>query len=329
MLFDVNRKKGSYARLVTIHFPRKAVRTPLYFPSVSSWGTDFTEKLVKFLITTAPHMLISAYDYYHLFERNTTLTQSINSYSDKGNFLFVDSGGYEQKWNDDDKWDFNIYKKTVTKINTDFYTSLDFSSTKVNIEQSFKNIFAAYSILPKAQFLPIFDGNNPAQLVQAVSKFLSKNSSYNLKFIAVREKDCGFTLTERANTILKIRKLIDKLNSDQIIHVLGCGHPLSIAVYSNFGADSFDSRDWYLKTIDTDNLILRDLSHLEIINCTCDSCKLADAKKYPPLVKTLYHNVTNYFNFMNSIQEMIKHDELEKFILDSGITSTMLKHIQS
>jgi queuine/archaeosine tRNA-ribosyltransferase len=324
--FEIFRKRGN-ARSVTIHSSDKGTTTPIYFPSVSTSGNQWAMKLVKFLLKNPfPCMLISAYDFYHLYESDTRLVQSINNYSINGKFLLVDSGGYERRWNDDQKWDFNLYKVTMQKIKTDFYTSLDVDPSAILDRKTvFKNILDSYAVLKDSQFLPIFDGTVPKQLITNIEKFLDAHPNF-IQFIAVRERDLGVTLSEKARTIYKIRKIIDDHGNDQILHVLGCGHPLSLAVYSYFGADSFDSRDWYLKTLDTKCLLLRDLSHLELMHCNCDACKTTEKNLY---AKTLIHNITCYLKFINDIQRYIKDEKLREYLLKNGLNTSMLKQIES
>jgi len=325
MRFETFRKKDTHARSVTLRSSNKAMITPTYFPAVSTLGTDISIKLVKYLIQTEfPCMLISAYDYYHLYETDSSLTRKINNYSTNGKFLLVDSGGYEQKWNDDKEWNFKIYQSTLNKINTDFYTSLDIEVLGQKKSYIFKSIIDSYGVLSgDVQFLPIFDGNTPKDLVKNIETFLDEHPDF-IQFITIREKNCGVTLSERANTVYKIRQLIDDNGEEQVIHILGCGNPLSISLYAFCGADSFDSRDWYLKTLDTELMLLRDFSHLELMNCKCKTCKIERENLY---TKTILHNITGYLELMKTLQKCIKNNTLNDFLL-KYVTKDLLTKIQ-
>lgn len=328
MSLEIFRQTGCFARNVKFRLPHKSFETPIYFPSVSSFGTDNVIQYVKFLIGVKhPYMLISAYDFFHYFEP-TPIINKINNFSTNENFLFVDSGGYEQKWNEDKKWNFDAYKDTIVKINSDIYSSLDILESKVDKNISFDRIKKSYPLVPNSQFMPIFDGTTPKALLNNIGVFMKKFPEYSLNFLSVRERDCGTTITEKASTIFNIRKLLDSLKQNCILHVLGCGNPLNIALYSYFGADSFDSRDWFLKTIDINNLLLRDFSHLELLNCKCKTCiksEKINMKSYP---KTLAHNIGIYLDFMKKLQKLIKENKLENFLKSSGITNKFLQKIQ-
>jgi len=314
---------------VTIRFPTKRLTTPVFFPSVSSFGTDKAINYVKFLIKLDhPYLLISAYDYFHHFEPNPELVKKINHHSAAGKFLFVDSGGYEQRWNDDQDWNFDLYKKTISKINADFYCSLD-NVDIITTKNQFKSVIDSYSILQDSQYVPIFDGNSTKNLIQNVKDFLIKNKQYALRFIAVRERDLGVTLSEKASTICEIRKTVDEYGNDQLLHILGCGNPLSIAVYCYCGADIFDSRDWYLKTIDVDSLQSRDFSHLEILNCKCKACIASKKYKLNPYVATAYHNINAYIRLINLLQKYIKNNKLHQFLLKNGVSREFISKIST
>ncbi len=330
MSLEIFRQNGFFQRLVKFKLPNKELITPVYFPSISSSGTEKVMNYVKFLIQIDhPCMLISAYDFFHIFDSNPSLKKKINNYPNNGHFLFVDSGGYELKWNNDQDWNFDTYKKTISKINSDFYTSLDLMEVKVERKVSFERIKNSYTLMPNSQYVPIFDGTTPKALIENVKTFLTKQSDFSLKFLAIRERDCGITISEKATTILCIRKIIDSIKGEHILHVLGCGHPLNIALYSYYGADIFDSRDWYLKTLDTKNLLLRDLAHLELLNCECDACKTSEKKKLNPYIKTLTHNISGYLEFMKNIQDLINKNQLEKFLLENSVSKEIMNKIQS
>lgn len=330
MSFRITRNENNYARFATIRFPAKTLTTPAFFPSVSSFATDKAVNYVKFLVKLGHrYMLISAYDYFHHFEPDPELVKNINHHSATGKFLFVDSGGYEQRWNDDQGWNFNLYKKTISNVNADFYCSLDNADTVSASKNKFKNIIDSYAILRDSQFVPIFDGNSTENLVKNIKDFLTNNKQYGLRFIAVRERDLGTTLTEKAIAIFNIRQTIDEYGNDQMLHILGCGHPLSIAVFCYCGADIFDSRDWYLKTIDIANLLQHDFSHLELLNCKCKACQSSKKNKLNSYVATVYHNINAYIQLINLLQRNIKRNKLQQLLLKRGIPRELLSKVST
>lgn len=328
MSFREFRNDGYFARTVTWAFPNKTLETPVYFPSISSSGTDKVLNHVKFLMkANYPCMLISAYDFFHSFESQDNIVKKINRYPTTGKFLLVDSGGYEIKWNDDYDWDFDMYCKTMHNINADFYTSLDLMEPMIK-QKKFDRIIKSYTIRGgESQFLPIFDGDSQ-QLVTNIKEFLTKHQQYSLKFLSVRERDLGVSIIQKASTIYKIRQLIDQYGNKQLLHILGCGDPLSMALYTYYGADSFDSRDWHRKTIDVPNLTLCDFSHLDLLKCKCEACT-SEVLKTKDISKTLAHNLIQYSSFIKKLQNLIRENKLKEFLISKKITTSVMKSIQS
>lgn len=317
------RKKKRNNRILQLKFSNKLLTTPTYFPAISSVGKVHNiQTLANLLIKTSyPQMLISAYD-YEKFGKSVSL--SIKKYS-KNHFLFVDSGGYEKYWHGDKKWDFSSYEKANCKINSDFYTSFDgvFKKVKKNYTKNqFNDIIKSGSILPKSQFIPIFHSSNITKLINSIKEFLKKYPN-SISFLAVREKECGVTITERAKTISMIRKFIDKEGNDQILHILGVGHPLSLALYSYAGADIFDSTDWYTSTLDIATNSLRDFSHLDLVDSPSPACQ----RIKDPITKTFIHNLDSYNVLMKKIQAHIKNNKLHQYLLKNKVNKKLLDKI--
>lgn len=327
MGIEIVHQADLYARVMRVKFQNKQLSTPIFFPAISSIETKFKVNDLAYLIANSayPQMLISAYDYNYHLNKNKKLRNIINEYSRKGNFLLVDSGGYESFWEKKRKWNFSVYKKTISKINSDFYTSLDGikeSSHIAEFEKFFRKIISSGSILSTSQYIPIFHADSNVKLINLIKKFLEAYPAA-LRYIAVRERECGITISDRAKTIFKIRTLLTKKGNSQLLHILGAGNPLSIALYSYCGADSFDSTDWIRFTLDPERLILRDLVHLEITECKCKAC----AKISDPLFRTLLHNLNIYSIIMTRIQKRIQNNSLREFLNQNDINNSFLNKI--
>ncbi len=324
MKVSISRKKGKNCRVIKLDFSNKVLSTPTYFPAISSVEKNKKiENLIELIIKSSfPQMLISAFDYHYFFKKNKKLVSSLNKYSKK-NFLFVDSGGYESYWNQEKNWKEILYKKTIPKIKSDFHTSYDEeNNSKEKLEKFFDRIIDGGSLFPSSQYIPIFHAENSQTLLETLKTFLSEYP-FAINFIAVREKELGFTISERAKTVFQIRKIIDKAGGDQILHVLGAGHPLSIALYSYCGADSFDSTDWFNHTMDMKAGILRDISQLELVSGVSPSVE----KIKNPYVRMVVHNLDSYYAYMKKIQAMIKNNTLKQFLNSHKISNQVIKEI--
>ena len=162
-----------------------------------------------------------------------------------------------------------------------------------------------------SEFIPIVHGLTPDHLVSVVRQLL-KGEQYVDRTIAVAERDCGQSVIERARTILRIRQLLNDKDETTLLHVLGCGNPISLALFAYCGADTFDSLDWLKLTIDRNELKLADFSHLELLNCTCKVCTKSERDS---ITKTLLHNLLFYQDFVLRLQSMIARETLWDFLV--------------
>ena len=299
---------------------RKTLLTPAYFPAVSSYGVKYSfQTLVRLLIAYSyPRILISAYD-FHLADNmvKKALSEEIRSYFEKGCFVFADSGIYESYWKANASWSFELYKTAVREMDFDFYSSFDVLPTTKDVggfaKETADRILASRRLSDKPGFMPILHGIRPDLLVSLTSSFVREHPSLST-FIAIPERDCGDSLVEKAQTIIKIRKILDgddDSNHHRILHILGCGNPISLLLYSYCGASTFDSLDWVKQAIDPQRLTINDFSHLELTGCQCPVCA---STKRDYTEKVLLHNLLFYQNHMLQIQTLIRNNEIRQFL---------------
>lgn len=307
------------SRVTEVSLNQKTLITPTYFPAVSSYGTKYLfHSLVRLLIVYSyPRVLVSAYDLHFLPEKEKKLLlQEISEYSKKGSFVFLDSGVYESSWRNDLEWTYDLYKALISQVGFDFYSSFDVllsgkNKTEEFEEETFKTILASYSLSSGWGFVPILHGSNPDQLISLVAKFV-KTYPDLCDIIAVAERDCGKDIVEKARTIKKIRRILNENNRRRILHILGCGNPISLILFSYYGADMFDSLDWIKYVIDRRRLTINDFSHLKLIDCNCSICS-GVKRDYTETV--LLHNLLFYQDYMSRIRSLIRKDEIFEFII--------------
>jgi len=316
-LSEIVYESKEFSRTAEISIKQKKLMTPAYFPAISSYGTKYSFQALSHLLTvySYPRLLISAYD-IQFFEEKEQLLREISEYS-KRCFVFLDSGVYESSWTADSKWTYDLYRKIASHVDFDFYTSFDIlpcakDTTEEFTKRTFEMILASYRLSNKVGFIPVLHGLEPDQLLSLVKKFVKKYPNL-CGIIAVPERDCGQDIVEKARTIIKIRKLLDKSNSRTILHILGCGNPISLVIFSYCGADLFDSLDWTKCIIDPHSLITNDFSHLELINCDCSICSGVE-RNYAE--KVLLHNLLFYQDYMLQIQSLIRKNQIFDFICE-------------
>jgi len=316
---DVTYESGQFSRVIEVVINGKSLLTPTYFPAVSSYGVRFPIHSLIYLLTaySYPRLLISAYDFYYLDDyEKEKLSGHVQEYSKKGSFVFFDSGIYESFWKADPEWTYDLYKATVSQIESDFYCSFDVlpspnRKTAHFRKKAFKKILESSKLSDISAFVPIMHGLTPDELISAVKSFARKYPDL-CSFVAIPERDCGNSIVARANTITKIRKVLDQNSShNRILHLLGCGNPLSLALYSYCGANTFDSLEWTQHVIDQSNLTIHDFSHLELIDCKCAVCGKSKADY---IERALLHNLLFYQNYVSEIQSLIRRNEIFEFL---------------
>ncbi len=307
------------SRVLEIHFEDKKVATPTYFPSISSAATRIQmSSLIQFCTSKDyPRLLVSAYDLYNIQNEKKSMIKILKEYT-KNNILFVDSGTFESYWLNDKKWTFDKYKKIIKELSGDIYTSFDEipkpDDSLTKISSQVKKFVKISSIISKhSHCAAVVHGNTPSQLIKVVEDNAKKEEEPSM--YAIPERDCGKTIKDKITTIKKIRNILSEKNPANILHILGCGNPLSIGMFAFAGADSFDSIDWSRWTIDPKTLQFMDLNHIELINCTCEICK---RKEIDSTNKALLHNLLFYQKFTQELQTAILKDNdlkiLEQYV---------------
>lgn len=317
-------ESAKFSRIVEILENKREFTTPTYFPSISSYGVKFSMRDSLYLLNfhKYPRLLLSAYDLYNSEPiEKKSLMRIIKEYQGRG-FLFVDSGIYESFWKKDSRWDINCYKNLMEQIRPDIYTSLDVlpGAKKGETEEdfrdaTFKNALESSVFQNDNLFIVILHGSSPEALTSIVREFVTKHSNL-CSAIAIAERDCGHSILERISTISEIRRTLNEKNRESILHILGCGNPLSMLLFSYCGADSFDSLDWLKSVVNPDpkSLLMHDFSHLKLLGCKCRICNGPEHKDAAYLEKVLLHNLLFYQNFVVQIQSLIRHDNIETYL---------------
>jgi len=307
------------AKVVELVRNGKKLVTPTYFPAVSGAKLSLpVRQLVEFLVERSyPRILVSSYDLFKMNARDREeLGRELADYSRSGLLVFLDSGIFESFWRGDSTWDFEGYKTIVTRVASDFYTSFDVLPEPSQSESQFvasteQRILLSESVSRSSEYIPIVHGTKPYQMISTVKAILNSHPSIS-RMIAVSERDCGVSLSERARTVLELRKILDESCETVILHVLGCGNPLSVALYAYCGADTFDSLDWAQVAIDRDELRTYDYAYHELSTCQCVACS---RPSQDPIKSILLHNLLFYQDFMLKIQSMIRRNTLKDFLL--------------
>lgn len=310
------------SRVLSIRLNGKRLLTPTYFPAISSFGIKFPFKDLLNLINRYeyPRVLVSAYDLYFMKPKQKQKALSILKNYKKNGFLFLDSGLFESSGAKFPKWDFSSYKSILSEASFDIYSSFDVykkrsKSYKEFSKSTYVNILESSLFQNGVAFFAVLHASSPAELVGLVREFVVEYPNFCAR-LAIAERDTGKSLQERARTIAKIRNELNKNDHRNLLHLFGCGNPLSMLLYSYCGVDSFDSLDWLKFGINPNNYSINDFSHLNLVDCKCRVCtKFYDrTEKKGYLEKVMLHNLLFYDDFVKHIQSLIRNDNLEEYV---------------
>lgn len=325
-----NQQNGkNNSRVCTIQVNSKKFLTPFYFPSITSAETrsDITD-LIRFIVDVGyPSILVSCFDVQQLMKSNVLEVMKINEFYKNGGIVLLDSGEFEN-FHFDGNWSFEQYELIVKKMESDFFTSFDKST--IGMEQPEINNFSE-EYIPKSQkisttksCIAICHGEDSSKINDSVKNILGKIK--NLQIIAITERGCGDTLIEQCETIKKIRQTIDSHNKEIILHVLGCGNPISISALSYAGADTFDAVDWCRWSINPKTFEYDNITVVKLFDCTCLACGQDSVKN--ERFRARRHNLEFYIFFLNRLRTAILQGKsLREFLENENIDQSVILNL--
>lgn len=197
-------KSGESSRSLEIIINDKKIRTPCYFPSVSSYGARFSvDSYVDLIVDHEfPRLLISCYD-LNRKPMKKDLVKSLNKYSKGGNLLFLDSGIYESSWKRDRTWSFDSYRKAVSLVKCDLFSSFDIipepnGNYTSFVDRTIKMMRRSQALESSGELVPIVHGKNPKSLFSTIKKIL-RAFDFELRILSIPERETGSHISERAN----------------------------------------------------------------------------------------------------------------------------------
>jgi len=299
------------SRLCQANVRGKKFLTPVYFASITTASIRGSLGALIDAIYELPYpnLLVSTYDIYHSYDEvnRKKITDLLKQYSLTGNFVFADSGIFELNTLKRNDWSYDLYEKIITSMEYDFFASYDVespSSKEYSELLSLTNQRLVKSLSLSnggGQFMTLFRTFNIAETSKLIEDVISSNNEYS-SYVAVTERDIGKNLLDNYRSIKKIRETVNKYNSNGLIHVLGCGDPISMAVMSYAGADSFDSVDWNRWVINPNTMESENITHINIIDCDCEACteKIMDDRD-----RAYKHNLLLYRRYIEDLRYAI------------------------
>lgn len=298
------------------------VALPTFFFSVSSHETRLAPAAALRTLDMfgAKTILVSAYDTGP--EVPKSLIRTLERRRRRGATILLDSGNYEKARRADEGWTFELFKLALERTPHDLAFAFDRLDPRGNVERVARAAIAAArrtAKLTTAPIIPIvhlpqlpnddFKTNMAGPVVRLVAQTLEP------VMIAVPERELGSGVFERARTMVSIRKALKGLGRYQPVHVLGAGNPISLALLSAAGADSFDGLEWCRYAFDAEHSQLHHFQLFELFKYQAEvaNSSVAASAALDPAVsyttKAVMHNLDFYQTWLEKLRTALQDDK--------------------
>jgi hypothetical protein len=283
----------------------------VFFPSVSSLKTALppsdSVRLLKAL--KYPRFLVSAHD-IALDRDPQAFTELLYECRGAGAHVLLDSGNYEAFWTRDATWTQDRFHEVLRSGAFDAAFSFDRQSVPPDITAAAAAVTANANrdaLVSPAPIVPIIHG--PRELLPGIA--LQVASDLHALAIAVPERELGFDLAQRFQTLLAIRAALGPGELTRV-HLLGTGNPISLLAYAIAGADSFDGLEWCQTVVDHRSGSLHHLSHYPFFQNQTDWGDAAAS----PMARALAHNLEFFRYWEQQIAERRQQRSLKAFAVE-------------
>lgn len=304
---------------MTILRPKKialgntSLETPVFFPSISTVKTALQP--IKYLSTLHSlqslnqNLLISAFDLSRS-SNGDELAEKLRAAAQAGAVILMDSGNYESFWKEEQAtWQQHDFHNVLSQYPCTIAFGFDEQNPPSDVNAHIALVVERWkkdqAVGGDRVIIPIVHGdtiNMPDACAQVAQKT-------NVPMIAVAERRLGEGIFERTKTIMALRKALDLTGRYVGLHLLGTGNPISIALYSWAGADSFDGLEWCQTVVDHDTGLLFHLSQSDFFQHQT----VWGEGDLSFQARTLAHNLTFYADWMHRLRMALHEGDMQNF----------------
>jgi hypothetical protein len=275
-------------------------RLPGFFASISSVKTGLLplEYLRIVRASNYPALLLSAYDLASLGGEIKEMRTAIEDALDSGKVILFDSGNYESYWKDDLTWTQAQFHDVVRKFPCSCAFSFDVKNQTEDLGKYSDEVAASLARDREAAGVPVFPivHGQPGSLPSICEAVCRKTLC---AMIAVPERELGAGITQRAQTVIEIRKTLDAAGMhDMPLHLLGTGNPLALAIYVAVGANSFDGLEWCQTAVNPGNGLLH---HFALGELFIESTTEASTQALGVVPRILLQNLSFFEEWMGRL----------------------------
>ncbi len=279
--------------------------TPIFFPSISTVKTALAPadylSMLHSLRDMNRQFLISAFDLGRA-NNGDQLAQALFTAQEAGMTILMDSGNYESYWKDEQAtWRQADFHQALQDFSCSFAFGFDEQNPPTNADAHFQLVVERWQKDQAAAgdhvIVPIVHGT--AETLPGLCASISQETQ--VPMIAVAERRLGDGILERTRSVAALRASLDDTGRYVGLHLLGTGNPISIALYSWAGADSFDGLEWCQTVVDHETGLLFHLSQADFFRQQTPWGE--DDIAFQP--RTLAHNLTFYTDWMRRLREAL------------------------
>ena len=292
----------------------RSLPLPVYFPSISSVKTAmYPQEYLQLLSSLGglnSQFLVSAFDLAHV-DQPQLAQQALASARQAGIVTLMDSGNYESFWKDAQAdWKQAEFHKMLADFPCDLAFGFDEQQPPANADDHVTLIAerwqADQAAAGSCQIIPIVH----ASACELPSLCAAVAAKTDVTILAVPERRLGDGVLERACAVKSIRAALNELGRYVVLHLLGTGNPISIALYSAMGADSFDGLEWCQTVVDHESGLLYHLSQADFF---AGQTAWGDDGKLSFQARTLAHNLEFFADWMRRLRDAVSQDRLSEF----------------
>jgi hypothetical protein len=185
--------------------------------------------------------------------------------------VLLDSGNYEKSRKEDLSWRLHRFYTAMKRTPHDLALSFDKLNPDGGVERIIKEVVrtsrrdGGYTGAPLIPILHLPRCRNDDYKTELAPELaLGVAEELRPVMLAIPERELGVGLFQRARNLAAIRIKLGELHRYQPIHILGTGNPISIALLTAAGADSFDGLEWCRFVANAEDATLHHFQHYDL-----------------------------------------------------------------
>ena len=290
----------------TIVLSGVSLETPMFFPSISTVKTalpplTYLSMLHQFRGWNKK-FLISAFDFSQINDKCKLINDVRLAQEHEDVVILMDSGNYETFWKEKKEcWKQFNFHDVLRRHPYTFSFGFDEQGPPQEMTAHLKLIVDRWqsdqNIDDNRTIIPIMHVPTQGNWIHLLEICPLVAQETKVPMIAVAERELGDGILERVKTVISLRKALNRIGHYVGLHLLGAGDPISIALYSVAGANSFDGLEWYKTVVDHDTGLLSHLSHADFFEVLTHGERNIQSF----WVRTLEQNLQFYVDWMQRL----------------------------